>query len=251
MASKGNFRIAYFHSMVKGAGNKLPKLIKKLCKKMTAEMRLNLTSFDIVHPNFGLKCALFFFDKFTFTDYKIKFRESLEDIYDRIEIDQKTFVMGVLPSEVKMHDHDKNKSGASVVGDKKEIRKVVVSISDAKYKDFDISTAVQTYDIYGKHIAEFVRDENDIIPDVFTVIFSYFERNVNHMKTEGIFRLAGSKDTLKEIETNVLKGDYFYLGNIKDPVTVAVFLKRVLRNMGEPLCTFDAYIKFKDINDET
>jgi hypothetical protein len=251
MASKGYFRIAYFHSMVKGAGNKLPKLIKKLCKKMTAEMRLNLTSFDIVHPNFGLKCALFFFDKFTFTDYKIKFRESLEDIYDRIEIDQKTFVMGVLPSEVKMHDHDKNKSGASVVGDKKEIRKVVVSISDAKYKDFDISTAVQTYDIYGKHIAEFVRDENDIIPDVFTVIFSYFERNVNHMKTEGIFRLAGSKDTLKEIETNVLKGDYFYLGNIKDPVTVAVFLKRVLRNMGEPLCTFDAYIKFKDINDET
>jgi hypothetical protein len=226
-------------------------MIKKLCKKMTADMRLNLTSFDIVHPNFGLKWALFFFEKFTFTDYKIHFIEGLDDIYDQLEIDQKTFVMGVIPCEVKVRDHDKNNDGKSVVSNTKVISKMVVYTSDVKYKDFDISTAVKTYDIYKKHISEFARGEGDIIPDVFNVIFSYFERNEKHMKAEGIFRLAGNKETMKDIENHLFDGDYFYLGNIKDPVTVAVFLKKVLREMGEPLCTFDAYIRFKDINDET
>jgi hypothetical protein len=251
MANKGCFRIAYFHSDVKGAGNKIPKMIKKMCKKMTADMRMNLTSFDIVHPNFSLKWALFFFDKFTFTDYKIHFIDRLEDIYDQLEIDQKTFVMGVIPCEVKIRDHDGNNDGKSVVSNTKVISKMVVYTSDLKYKDFDITTAVKTYDIYKKHISEFARDEGDMIPDVFNVIFSYFERNEKHMKAEGIFRLAGNKETMKDIENHLFDGDYFYLGNIEDPLTVAVFLKKVLREMGEPLCTFDAYIRFKDINDET
>lgn len=75
--------------------------------------------------------------------------------------------------------------------------------------------------------------------------------NDKYIKTEGIFRLAGNKETLKELEEHMYKGDYYYLTNIKDPLTVAVFFKKILREMGEPLCTFDSYIKFKDINDET
>ena len=66
-----------------------------------------------------------------------------------------------------------------------------------------------------------------------------------------VFTTNKNKETLKDIENHLFDGDYFYLGNINDPVTVAVFLKKVLREMGEPLCTFDAYIRFKDINDET
>jgi len=96
-----------------------------------------------------------------------------------------------------------------MVGDKKIFRKEVLSTSDSKYKNFDISTAIQTYDILGKHISEFPRGEEEAIPEIFTVIFSYFQMNKKHINTEGIFRLSGSKERLKEIEADIYKGKYF------------------------------------------
>lgn len=102
--------------------------------------------------------------------------------------------------------------GMGVIGDKKIFKKEVVSTSDSKYKDFDISTAIQTYDILGKHLSEFPRSDDEMIPEIFTVIFSYFKRNKGHMNTEGLFRLAGSKERLKEIEAEIYEGNYFYIG---------------------------------------
>lgn len=181
MATKGRFRIMYFHSGVKGAGEKNPKLIKKIAKKMTKDMRSNLVSFDIIQPNFSLKLSLFFFDKFSFTDYKIQFKGT---DYEWLDIEQKTFVLGSMPVEVKVAQTKKTHGeGSSIVGDKKVITKDVVSTSDSKYKDFDISTAIQTYDILGKHLYEFPKSEGEIIPDVFTMIFSYFHSNqVSNLK---------------------------------------------------------------------
>ena len=120
-----------------------------------------------------------------------------------------------------------------------------------KYKDFDVTTAVQSYDILGKHLYEFPRSEGETIPEIFTVIFNYFERNEDHMKQEGIFRLAGNKKLIKEIEQEIFQGNYAFLATVDDPLSVAVFLKRILREMGEPLWTFEYYSRFKDINDET
>lgn len=68
---------------------------------MTKPMRTKLASFDIIHSNFSLKCALFFFNKFSLTDYKINFKSTIDSIYDLIDTEQKTFILGVLPKEIK------------------------------------------------------------------------------------------------------------------------------------------------------
>lgn len=175
MAMKGNFRIVYFHTGVKGAGEKIPTLLKKIWKKMSKDMRSNLVSIDILNGNFSLKLSLFFFDKFSFTDYKIHFRQN---DYEWLDIEQKTFILGSQPEEIKLYEAKKSSTEvSSVVGEKKIIRKDVVSTSDSKYKDFDVTNAVQTYDILGKHLYEFPKSEGEIIPDVFTTIFSYFYSN--------------------------------------------------------------------------
>lgn len=45
-------------------------------------------------------------------------------------------------------------------------------------------------------------------------------------------------------------GDYYKLTQLNDyPHVVACFLKKVLRYMGEPLCTFSLYPKFKNFGD--
>lgn len=173
LSTKEKFRIIYFHSEVNGKGYKIPKLIKKICKSISKDMRRKLSSFDIVHPNFSLKCALFFFDKLSFVDYKIHFVEQLEEYYLKLGIEQKTFVLGVLPAEIKLCDAGRHggEKKASVVGVKKGFKKDVVSCSESKYKNFDVTTAVQTYDILGKHISEFPREEPEVIPEIFTLIF--------------------------------------------------------------------------------
>lgn len=47
-------------------------------------------------------------------------------------------------------------------------------------------------------------------------------------------------------------GNYSYLTQLEDdPHVVANFLKKVLKYMGEPLCTFDLYVRFRDLSDVT
>jgi hypothetical protein len=149
---------------------------------MSKSMRKKLTWFDIVHPNFALKWALFFFDKMSLTNYKIHFRKSLDSLYEEVDIEQKTFIMGELPEEIGFFEIEKPKAKVSIVGTKKMFTKDVISTSNAKYKNFDVSTAVQTYEIYGKHISEFKREEGELVPEVFTLIFEYFKQNHKYIK---------------------------------------------------------------------
>ena len=43
------------------------------------------------------------------------------------------------------------------------------NVKDGQYKDFDTTTAVQTYEVLGKHLYEFMRSEEESIPEIFTL----------------------------------------------------------------------------------
>ena len=48
----------------------------------------------------------------------------------------------------------------------------------------------------------------------------------------------------------MIMGNYFYLTQItQEPHVVANFFKKVLKYMGEPLCTFALYSRFRDLSD--
>ena len=82
------------------------------------------------------------------------------------------------------------------------------------------------------------------------LLVSYFEVQPNLMKTEGLFRIAASLDKLDELQVHLTMGNYYYLTQLKDdPHVVANFLKKVLKYMGEPLCTFALYSRFRDLSD--
>ena len=70
------------------------------------------------------------------------------------------------------------------------------------------------------------------------------------MKTEGLFRIAASLDKIDELQVHLTMGNYYYLTQLKDdPHVVANYLKKVLKYMGEPLCTFPLYSRFRDLSD--
>jgi hypothetical protein len=85
---------------------------------------------------------------------------------------------------------------------------------------------------------------------VYTLLFDYFDQNSQHFKPEGIFRKPGNKDIEIQLEKELQEGNYEYLNTVTDPYTIAGYLKKVLRNMGEPLCTFRGYEEFKSMGDD-
>jgi len=56
-----NFKIIYFHSLVKGKENRGHIFLKKICSKLTTSMREKLLGIYLVHPNFSINTSLFFY----------------------------------------------------------------------------------------------------------------------------------------------------------------------------------------------
>ena len=65
------------------------------------------------------------------------------------------------------------------------------------------------------------------------------------MKTEGIFRITGSDVKVRELELHMSQGNYPFLKQAK-PHTVTNYMKRVLREMKQPLiplCLYDFFLQ--------
>jgi RhoGAP domain len=81
-------------------------------------------------------------------------------------------------------------------------------------------------------------------------LIAHFELYPELLKTEGLFRIAASLDKIDELQMHVIMGNYFFLTKLtNEPHVVANFLKKVLKYMGEPLCTFRLYSRFRDLQD--
>ncbi len=55
---------------------------------------------------------------------------------------------------------------------------------------------------------------------------------------------------MDQLKTELEGGNYEFLQTVTDPYSLAAFLKKVIRDMGEPLCTFKGYEEFKSMGDE-
>lgn len=62
--------------------------------------------------------------------------------------------------------------------------------------------------------------------------------------------MAASVDKIDELQVHIQMGNYYYLQLLKEePHVVANFLKKVLKYMGEPLCTYNLYERFSSLSE--
>eukprot|EP00347_Sterkiella_histriomuscorum_P023598 403334044 len=129
--------------------------------------------------------------------------------------------------------------------------KEVLERGDEQYMDFNISTACQTVDVIGRHIYQFQRQQGSLIPDIFLLLVTFFESSPELLKTEGLFRIAASLDKLDTLQIHLQMGNYYILNEMTQdgPHAVANYLKKILKYMGEPLCTYKLYSRFRDLSD--
>lgn len=71
----------------------------------------------------------------------------------------------------------------------------VVERGDDKYKSFKPCHSQQyTNDVIGKHLYEFMREDQDSVPDIFIALVNFFEYSPELLKTEGLFRVVACQD---------------------------------------------------------
>jgi len=80
------------------------------------------------------------------------------------------------------------------------------------------------------------------------LLTTYFENKPEHFASEGLFRVNGERAKIEELSIYLTMGDFSILQKFEDsPNEVANFLKELLRELREPVCPFDKYSSFRDI----
>jgi hypothetical protein len=86
------------------------------------------------------------------------------------------------------------------------------------------------------------------IPLVIFLLTTFFESRPEHFTREGLFRVNGDKQKIEELSIYLSMGDFSILKKFEDcPNEVANFLKELLRELREPICPFNKYTSFRDI----
>jgi hypothetical protein len=67
------------------------------------------------------------------------------------------------------------------------------------------------------------------------------------MDVQGIFRISGTKDEVDSLKTSFDSGLDVDFNKVKDPHAVSNILKQYLRELPDPLLTFDKYDTFIQI----
>ena len=65
----------------------------------------------------------------------------------------------------------------------------------------------------------------------------------------GLFRLAASTADVYKFEINMAAGNYSHITEVKNPHVVSNYLKRLLREMKDPLIPFHQYTAYGELKD--
>ena len=79
------------------------------------------------------------------------------------------------------------------------------------------------------------------VPEIITLMVSYFDVNKKYMKTKGVFRCSAGEKDMKKLEKTLIDKDHDHLYEIENPHIVAGMLKRVLNKSLDPLLLFENY----------
>ena len=83
-------------------------------------------------------------------------------------------------------------------------------------------------------------NEDGFVPPIIRQCVNFLNRP-EILETEGLFRRSASVPVIRELQSVINAGSYNAEDFIKDPHVAAVLIKMFLRELPEPLLTFDLF----------
>lgn len=110
-----------------------------------------------------------------------------------------------------------------------------------------------TSDVIGKELYEMQQvhwnTKNNRAPLIFYLIVGYFRQmGGENMHPVGLFRLAAPAVDVYKFEINMAAGNYSHVAEVTNPHIVSNYLKRLLREMKDPIIPFRQYKAYGELN---
>jgi len=227
---QNDYTIAYFHQGLKDNSKPSTAFLWQSYKELDRTFKKNLKLLYVVHPTTFFKMVWFFFKPLVSEKFRKKliYTSSLDELKDTLGLKNLH-----VPDNIREFDEKTNSN-----------RKA----SSKNSSNLSLSQLPKTTQ-FGVSI-KFINDHSpclNYIPPVVRLCVDYLSLS-DVIDTEGIFRRSGNKLRIVELREKINAGSELVFTD-EDPHVVASLLKTFLRELQEPLLTFENYdeiIEFLD-----
>ncbi|NXV72226.1 RHG08 protein, partial [Atlantisia rogersi] len=192
-----------------------------ICLQLT-EYKKNLKALYVVHPTNFIKILWNIFKPLISHKFgkKITYLNHLSDLREHLKYDQLN-----IPQEVIRHDENLRRKQK---GKLPPVVKVPPPRPPLPTQQFGVSL-------------QYIKDKNkgELIPPVMKETVSYLKRK--GLQVEGLFRRSASIQTIKDVQKLYNQGKSVNFDDYNDIHIPAVILKTFLRELPQPLLTFECY----------
>ncbi|XP_053683950.1 rho GTPase-activating protein 68F isoform X1 [Sabethes cyaneus] len=224
---QNDYIIAYFHQGMKDNSKPSLQFLWNSYKELDRSFKKNLKKLYVVHPTTFIKMVWFFFKPVISEKFKSKliYTSSLDELKQSLGLHALK-----VPDPVREFDEKINNTARYTLRGSKSSLKSSRSMEHIpKTSQFGVSL---------KFIIENSACLNCIPPIVRKCVDHLSLSDV--IDTEGIFRRSGNYTRIKELREKVNQGEEVQLSN-EDTHVVAALLKTFLRELEEPLLTYELY----------
>jgi len=225
-----DYSLVYFHHGLNGQNKPPLSWLWGLYKVLDRTFKKNLKSLYIVHPTTFIKVVWNFFKPVISAKFgrKIQYINHLDELSPHMNIKALK-----IPDKVREYDN-KNKPASSASSSS--------LVSWTPSQQFGVSL-------------DWILDNQSVtIPPIMTQCVTFLQQP-ECLETEGIFRKAANAASVKECVQKLNRGEkVIETLSVQDVILVTVILKTFLREMSEPLLTFDLFesiLHFADIPRES
>lgn len=212
-----DYSLVYFHYGLKSKNKPSLRWLWQAYRAFDRKYKKNLKALYVVHPTHFLKIISQFFRPVISAKFgkKLIYTNTLSELREYIELDLLS-----IPDEVKIYDKDIIKST-----DNKQLSPEAQIQEENPTKQF------------GASLEAIKLHHGEVIPPILRQCVRYLD-NPDALEVEGIFRRSPNVQTIKKMKQDVDDG---IMIEFSDPHQAAVLLKTFLRELKQPLLTYELY----------
>ncbi|XP_041112941.1 rho GTPase-activating protein 8-like [Polyodon spathula] len=219
---ESDYTVVYFHFGLRSINKPSLKWLQRAYKEFDRKYKKNLKALYVVHPTNFIKILWNIFKPIISHKFgkKVTYVNYLSELRDHLNCDQL-----VIPPEVIRHD---DKLRATQKGGPPLPAKTPPPRPPLPTQQFGVTL-------------QYLKDKNQgaLIPPVVKCTVSYLK--LKGLQTEGLFRRSARVQAIKEIQKLYNLGKPVNYDDYCDIHVPAVILKTFLRELPEPLLTYDLY----------
>ncbi|KJE97057.1 rho GTPase-activating protein 8 [Capsaspora owczarzaki ATCC 30864] len=227
---ESDYVIVYLHAGLNSDNRPGIGWVREVYKVFDRKYKKNLKALYIVHPSVWIKVIMGLVRPFISSKFaqKLLYMSSLDQLSQYLHVDQMD-----VPEFVRAYDKRANKDKPAALSSSVSTASVVPG-RHSEHQQFGVA------------LAELVSD-NQPIPLVPRLATAYIRQH--GLDVEGIFRRSASAQTIRVVKEKFNKGEQVTFEEYLDVHIPAVLLKTFLRELPEPIVTFELFDSIMHILD--